>query len=410
MRILVLSFYYPPDLGPGPFRASALVEALREILPADTHIDVVTTMPNRYSGFNAAAPALEELPGLTLHRINLPAHQSGMLDQSKAFLTYARNAVKIARQNKYDLVLATSSRLMTAALGAWISRRTGACLYLDIRDIFVDTIKDVLPKRFARVAKPLFSVLEGWTMRRASKINLVSAGFGEYFSTRYPRQPYSFFTNGIDDEFLPEALPLAAPAQEKSGKILSVLYAGNIGEGQGLHTILPPLAARMHGRLHFNVIGDGGRRAALQAALTQARVDNVTLMAPMKRSELIAAYRDADVLFVHLNDYAAFKKVLPSKLFEYGAIGKPIWAGVDGYAAQFVATEIPNAAVFYPCDVDAAVNAFDSLRLHDMPRPEFITKFSRKNIVRAMARDIVTLLPPAAGECGAARQIVDVQN
>ncbi len=245
MRILVLSFYYPPDLGPGPFRASALVEALREILPADTHIDVVTTMPNRYSGFNAAAPALEELPGLTLHRINLPAHQSGMLDQSKAFLTYARNAVKIARQNKYDLVLATSSRLMTAALGAWISRRTGACLYLDIRDIFVDTIKDVLPKRFARVAKPLFSVLEGWTMRRASKINLVSAGFGEYFSTRYPRQPYSFFTNGIDDEFLPEALPLAAPAQEKSGKILSVLYAGNIGEGQGLHTILPPLAARM---------------------------------------------------------------------------------------------------------------------------------------------------------------------
>ncbi len=171
-----------------------------------------------------------------------------------------------------------------------------------------------------------------------------------------------------------------------------------------------PLAARMHGRLHFNVIGDGGRRAALQAALAQARVDNVTLMAPMKRSELIAAYHDADVLFVHLNDYAAFKKVLPSKLFEYGAIGKPIWAGVDGYAAQFVATEIPNAAVFYPCDVDAAVNAFDSLRLHDMPRPEFITKFSRKNIVRAMARDIVTLLPPAAGECGAARQIVDVQN
>ena len=402
MRILVLSFYYPPDLGPGPFRASALVEALRETLPAGTHIDVITTMPNRYSGFSAAAPALEELPGLTLHRINLPAHQSGMLDQSKAFLTYARNAVKLARQNKYDLVLATSSRLMTAALGASISRRTvHACTSISA------TFLSIPSKMCCRSAlrawpSPCSPYWKAGPCVSASKINLVSAGFGEYFSTRYPRQPYSFFTNGIDDVFLPDALPLAAPAQEKQGKALSVLYAGNIGEGQGLHTILPPLAARMRGRLHFNVIGDGGRRAALQAALTKAGVDNVTLMAPMKRSELIAAYRGADVLFVHLNDYAAFKKVLPSKLFEYGAIGKPIWAGVDGYAAQFIATEIPNAGVFYPCDVDAAVNVFDSLRLHDTPRPEFITKFSRKNIVRAMARDIVTLLPPAAGERGAA--------
>jgi hypothetical protein len=45
----------------------------------------------------------------------------------------------------YDLVLATSSRLMTAALGALIARRKRARLYLDIRDIFVDTIGDVSP-------------------------------------------------------------------------------------------------------------------------------------------------------------------------------------------------------------------------------------------------------------------------
>ena len=38
---------------------------------------------------------------------------------------------------------------MTAALGAWIARRKRARLYLDIRDIFVDTIGDMLPSAFA---------------------------------------------------------------------------------------------------------------------------------------------------------------------------------------------------------------------------------------------------------------------
>jgi len=32
---------------------------------------------------------------------------------------------------------------------------------------------------------------------------------------------------------------------------------------------------------------------------------------------------DADVLFLHLNAYKAFEKVLPSKIFEYAATGRP---------------------------------------------------------------------------------------
>ena len=48
-----------------------------------------------------------------------------------------------------------------------------------------------------------------------------------------------------------------------------------------------------------------------------------------------------DVLFLHLNDYSAFRKVIPSKIFEYAATGKPIVAGVSGYAAEFLRHENP---------------------------------------------------------------------
>lgn len=391
MRILILSFYYLPDLCPGSFRATALVEAMLATVPPGTHIDVITTMPNRYSMFSVNAQEIEQHPGLTIRRISLPAHQSGMLDQSKAFFAYARGVIQFNAVTDYDLVCATSSRLMTAALGAWIAKKQCAALYLDIRDIFVDTIKDVLPKRIAMLAKPVFAAVEGWTIRRANKVNLVSEGFSGYFSTRYPKQQYSYFTNGIDDEFLDIGLGEEGSVGANREPI-SVVYAGNVGEGQGLHSILPFLAKRMHGRVRFTVIGDGGRRVALQNALADVGVDNVTFLPPMKRNDLIAAYRAADVLFVHLNDYDAFKKVLPSKLFEYAATGKPIWAGVDGYAARFISTEISNAAVFNPCSVDDAVSAFDRLLIQDEPRVQFVAKYARGSIVKEMAKDIVGLL------------------
>jgi peptidoglycan/LPS O-acetylase OafA/YrhL len=84
--------------------------------------------------------------------------------------------------------------------------------------------------------------------------------------------------------------------------------------------------------------------------------------------------------------------VLPSKLFEYAALAKPILAGVAGYAARFIHEEISNAAVFAPCDVAAAVLAFGSLQLTDRPRADFVAKYARTQIARAMADDVLAVV------------------
>lgn len=387
MRILVLSFYYEPDLSAGSFRTTALVRALRQRVANGTDIEVLTTLPNRYQTFVRPAAAAEAQDGLEVRRIGLPTHRSDMRGQSRAFLHFARQVRCHTASRRYDVVFATSSRLMTAALGAWIARRQRARLYLDIRDIFVDTIAEVLPRPVAWPTQRIFSVLESWTMRRADRINLVSRGFEHYFRERYPGSSLAYFTNGIDDEFLTPA-PSRTEAARPDGVAL-VLYAGNIGEGQGLHEVLPGLARALRGRARFVVIGDGGRRRALESAV--ADLDNVELRAPVPRAELLEEYHAADVLFLHLGNYTAFEKVLPSKLFEYAALGKPILAGVAGYAARFVREEISNAAVFAPCEVDAGVAAFESLDLTDRPRTQFVAKYARESIALSMSDDILAL-------------------
>lgn len=396
MKILLLSFYYSPDLSAGSFRTTALVKALLEQLPEGAEIDLITTLPNRYQSFSSEAPEQEEHDRLRIRRVKLPAHQSGMGDQAKAFMAFARKVLELTREENYALVYGTSSRLMTAALSAHVARKKSARLYLDIRDIFVDTIKDVLPRKAVLAAKPVFSSLERWTMNRADKINLVSAGFADYFQQRYPGKELSFFTNGIDDVFIAAGEEIhedESPSGAASQEPVTALYAGNMGEGQGLHAIIPELASRLNGQVKFRLIGDGGRRALLEKRLAEFECCNVEVVPPVKRDQLLVEYRNADILFLHLNDYDAFRKVLPSKLFEYAALGKPVWAGVAGYAAEFVQAEIDNAAVFAPCDVDAAVSSYDALKLENVRRTTFIEKYARENIMQDMAVDVLSLLP-----------------
>src|SRR6185369_14656948 len=188
----------------------------------------------------------ESSANLDIRRIGMPAHRSDMLGQARAFIHFARAALRHVAQRDYDLVFATSSRLMTAALGALIARRKRARLYLDVRDIFVDTIGDVLPRPLAWPLRQLLAPLERWTMRRADRINLVSRGFEEYFRERYPDRSFAWFTNGIDDEFLVPRPTEPVPSRERDARV-TILYAGNIGEGQALHKIVPGLARAARG-------------------------------------------------------------------------------------------------------------------------------------------------------------------
>nr|WP_247670970.1 glycosyltransferase family 4 protein [Pseudoalteromonas sp. MMG005] len=382
---MVLSFYFKPDLCAGSFRTTALVEQLRQ--QAGVEVEVVTTMPNRYASFDAGAKA-EEIDGnVRIRRISLPSHESGMLDQIKSFKTFYQQTQKLVKSENYDLIFATSSRLFTAFLGARVAKSKKVPLYLDIRDIFVDTIKDVLSPKAVLLLKPVLSAFEKYTFSSAKHINLVSKGFAGYFKARYSKANYSWFTNGIDGEFLD--LPNIKREINSEEKAKRLVYAGNIGEGQGLHMILPEFASSLDKGIQISVIGDGGRKQQLIDSISG--ITNLELLPPINRQELIKEYLDADILFLHLNDYPAFEKVLPSKIFEYASTGKPILAGVSGYAAEFIKSEVSNAEIFYPGDHKGAMDAFNKLKLVHTDRSDFIEKYTRANIMKDMSNSIVEL-------------------
>lgn len=387
-RILYLSFYFEPDLCAGSFRNTPLAHELAKQVKGIAEVDVYTTMPNRYSSFKQEAKEVEVFDNLTVNRIIIPSHKSGLLDQMISFKTFYFEIKKRTKHKKYDLVFASSSRLFTAYLGHTIAKKQKAVLYLDIRDIFYDGLKELLTSNLIKsFALPLIKQIEIRSFSNASHINLISGGFLPYFN-EYKHPNKTSFPNGIDDEFL---VKNESDSENKSKK-KRVLYAGNIGEGQGLHKLVPELANNFPEELEFHIIGDGGAKDKLKHKIDELNCTNVILRDPITRKQLLNEYQETDFFLIHLNDFDAFKKVLPSKVFELGAYDKPIIAGVGGFAAKFIRENMTNVLLFNPCDVDNCTAQLKNYEYKKVERSEFISKFRRRNINTAMAKSIISYL------------------
>ncbi len=260
-------------------------------------------------------------------------------------------------------------------------------LFLDLRDILSDSIKEVFKSRVLKAfLSPIIQKIEKYTIQSATHLNLVSAGFKDSFP--YFTGKTTFLTNGIDDMFLVNNFE-----QKSTNNPKIITYAGNIGEGQGLEKIIPEVAKALQGKYIFKIIGDGGTKQKLVNKIGELKINNVELIRMVKRKELLKHYRDSDFLFLHLNNYKAFEKVLPSKIFEYGATNKPIIAGVNGYAREFLAENLSDTILFQPSQVQDFIQSLELFQPQPIDRAKFIQEFNRNLIAAQLADSLLELLP-----------------
>ena len=397
MSTIFLSFYFPPDLSAGSFRATALVNSLLK-KNLKTKVHVVTTFPNRYSDYKIENKenilAHEEKDNLIIHRINLPRFNSGFIGQGLSFCFYAYKAFIYCIKLKPNFIIATTGRSMTALLAYALSFKTGSIFFVDVRDIFSETISDLLVRKnrlISHLAGSFFFRIEKIVLSRAIGVNVVSKGFLDYYSMNgLDVSEWTTFPNGIDDEFI--------ELRDYSSKVANlpkkITYAGNIGHGQALERILPLVASKLAGQFDFVVVGGGGLSGKLKERVKELNLDNFQVLPPVKRDKLIEIYKGSDILFLHLDDINAFKRVLPSKIFEYSCFEKPIVAGISGYSKNFVNDNLPDALLFKPLDVEGCIAAIikaSEVSIDLSTREKFITKYSRVSVMDKMSDHLISL-------------------
>ena len=118
MKLLFISFYFPPDLSAGSFRSSALIEQLKKKF---SQIEIYTAFPSRYKVYKEDTKEFEHFENIKIHRIKIPEHYGGMFSQAFSFIFFFGSVLKKTKKHDYDAIFATSSRLFTAFLGSVIS-------------------------------------------------------------------------------------------------------------------------------------------------------------------------------------------------------------------------------------------------------------------------------------------------
>ncbi len=341
MRLVLLSHYYAPEVGPPQRRWASIIPALVE---AGCDVTVVAPVAHYPSGRAAArtrstaAPAVEDGTrlgtGTGSHGervVRVPyvpysgSRRGRLLDQ----LVAAACSVVPAVRHRPDVVVATAPALPTLVAGAVVARLCGARFVVEIRDAWPDLLTDaeVGPPWLRRFAA---GVITG-CQRQADVVVSVSERFAATLRSRGIRHVVHI-RNGVDLRRTP-LLPPPPPSRER----LEVFYVGTVGESQAVHRAVEAVAALPPGTVRLTVVGDGAGMADLKrAAARLVTPEAVRIVGTVAPGGVRALLTEADTLLVTLRAWPAFEQTVPSKLYEALASGRHVSAAVRGEAADIV--------------------------------------------------------------------------
>jgi glycosyltransferase involved in cell wall biosynthesis len=187
--------------------------------------------------------------------------------------------------------------------------------------------------------------LELFLYRRAARIVSVTHSFRRTLGLRgIDVDKIAVVTNGVD-------IARFTPRQKDEG-VLRALglqdrfvagYIGTHGMAHGLDTLLRAAAILKSrpeaARICLLLLGDGARKAELQAEARRLDLDNVVFVDSVPKHQVVNFWSVLDVSIIHLRRTELFTTVIPSKMFECMGMGIPILHGVAGESADIVRRE-----------------------------------------------------------------------
>jgi len=327
MKILICGMNYVPELtGIGKYSGE-----MAEWFAQRGHEVRVVTAPPYYPEWKVHADyssifyRFEEINGVGIWRcpVYVPRQPTG-LKRIVHLLSFALSSLPIILRYAFwrpDVVLAIEPPLFCAP-AAWLTGRlSGAKCWLHVQDFEVDAAFALGLLSSAGMQKHLRSV-EGWLMRRFDGVSSISEKMVQRLGQRgIPSQSAVLFRNWSDLEHMrcdPDGAATFRLKHQLGEDTKLALYAGNMGEKQGLRLLLEAAESLRHEDIYFVLCGEGSARKQLIARAEN--LDNVMFLDLQPISLFRAMLSAADVhLVVQRADAADL--VMPSKLTNIMAVG-----------------------------------------------------------------------------------------
>jgi colanic acid biosynthesis glycosyl transferase WcaI len=340
MRILILSQYYSPepvekvhDLASGLVRNGHEVEVLTGF-PCYPHGKI-------YEGYRQRMVSRETLDGVHVIRVpQFPDHSQSALRRILYYISFAFSAMWIGLfvVRRPNVVVVYQAALPVGIAGWWLSRLRRAPLVLDVVDLWPESVTASGLLNRGWIIATIRQVAR-WIYGAAQHVNVVTEGFRQnLIAMGVPERKLSVIENWMPTATYSLAKPDEEFAQQfgLQGKFV-VMYAGNMGASQDLHSVLD--AAKLlknEPDVRFVLVGGGTQQPELARRIQSENLQNVILPGRFPPEKMPGFYALANVLLVHLKPDSLSDVSIPSKTFAYMASGRPVLMAVRGDGAAFL--------------------------------------------------------------------------
>lgn len=360
MRVLILTQYFPPEMGAPQARLSELGERLVDL---GWEVEALTALPNYptgrvFPGYPRREPAVDSVGRIRTVRVPLVPSQKGFVKRLACYFSFAASAAWHGPRlcARPDVLFVESPPLFIGFAARRLARRWKCPYVLNVSDLWPQSAIEmgvVKPGLATRLAERLELSL----YRNAAGVTGQSEEIVESVAARSPGTPVEVITNGVDPaRFGPGVVDDAARALIGAEPGPVFLYAGLLGLAQGLDQILDvaaSLPSEIPGRAVL--VGEGPVREALQARIDREKIHRVRLLPAQPRERIPALLAAADVAVATLG--MKLQGAVPSKIYEAMASERPLLLIAEGEAARRVERAECGLTVS-PGDLDGARNAW----------------------------------------------------
>jgi len=364
VKILVVSQYFWPE----NFRINDLCLALKE---RGHDVTILTGKPNYPTGtlfedYIKDPESFNSFHDMPIFRAPIYTRKKGSVNLLLNYMSFLISGSLYGpfklRNKEFDVIFVCQLSPVTAAIPAisvkYVKKIPIVMWSLDLWPESLEAVGTIKSKTALNFVGNLVS----WIYKHCDVILGQSESYLEAVRRRSnDKTELVLFPNWAEDQF---NTPLYKKEKEK---VLTVIFAGNIGDAQDFESIVEcaKLLKKNSVNVVFSIVGNGRKYSWLQKEIKKYKLGELFILHGRHPLESMPDfYSKADVALVSLKPNDIFERTIPGKIQSYMLSSLPILAMLDGEGKKLI--ESANCGL--TCSASDAVSLFQNIKeMSDMP-------------------------------------------
>lgn len=336
MKILIVSFYYEPEIGAAPSRITNLAHGLKQ---SGAQVDVLTCLPNYpkgriFEGYRHRFSLHETIDGIDVFRYWTYATVSkGIVKRIFAMFSFAFTmfffGFKGRRIRQYDKVIIQSPPILIPVAAIILFKKLyRRKIVLNVSDLWPQSAVELGFMKAGSLSYRMTASMERFIYRNSDMICGQSQEILDHIRSFQPDKPLFLYRNlAVGNSAFSNVASRPVPSSR-----IRIVYAGLLGVAQDILSLVKSVDFKsLNAELHL--YGGGVQVDEIQQAISE-KDNGVSYHGLLPKDKMNEALKEYDVSLIALAK--PIKGAVPSKIFDILPYGMPILFCGEGEGARIV--------------------------------------------------------------------------